>query len=308
MIAAVTGGTGFIGRVLVERLLKGGEFSEVRVLSRGGTNVPQGARLVRGDLLHDPLEAFVEGANVLFHCAGELRDTQAMRAVHVDGTRRLLAAARGRGARWIQLSSVGAYGRVQRAGAVEEDSPLTPNGEYEVTKTEADRLVAQSGLPYAILRPSNVFGPGMRNRSLLQWARALERGWFAFVGDDEAIATYIYVNDVADALAACASTQATGVYIVSDDRSMHAFVGAMAAALDKRPPTRRLPEEPLRLVARTLSWLPGFPLTTSRLDALTRRVSYPSRRIRAELNFRCRISVEAGLRNLLARNERRAVP
>ena len=80
---------------------------------------------------------------------------------------------------------------------------------------------------------------------------------------------------------------------------VNAFVGAMAAALERPAPERRLPEAPLRIVARTLGRLPGFPLTESRLDALTRRVRYPSRRIQEELGFRFRTSIETGLRRLL---------
>jgi len=299
MIAAVTGGSGFVGRALVERLLRGGAYSEVRVLTRGKP-VAAGALAVRADLTRDPLEAFVAGASVVFHCAGELRDEAAMRALHVDGTRRLLDAARGRVARWVQLSSVGAYGRSRREGVIEEDAPLDPAGEYETTKVEADRLVAAAGIASVTLRPSIVFGPGMPNRSLHQWARAIERGWFATIGDGGAIATYVYVEDVADALVACAQGErASGVYILSDDRPLERFVAAMAAALGRPAPSRRLPEAPLRLAARAFGWLPGFPLTASRLDALTRRVSYPSRRIRDELGFRCAVSIEAGLGRLL---------
>ena len=295
MIAAVTGGTGFIGRALVERLLRGGSFTEVRVLTRG-RQVAAGARAVQGDLTTDRLEALVDGASVVFHCAGELRNERGMRALHVEGTRRLLDAARGRVARWVQLSSVGAYGRAVREGVIEEDSPLAPEGEYEVTKVEADALLARAGLPWVTLRPSIVFGPGMTNRSLRQWAGAIERGWFAAIGGPGAIANYVYVDDVADALLACArAPAAAGVYVLSDDRPLESFVAAMAAALGRPAPARRLPEAPLRLAARAFGWLPGFPLTESRLDALTRRVSYPSRRIRDQLGYRFATSIEAGL-------------
>src|SRR5260370_13194421 len=122
MIAAVTGGTGFVGTALINRLLRAGTFSEIRVLTRRG-RVQPGARVFRGDLLTDPLHAFVEGADVVFHCAGELRREEAMRALHVDGTRRLVEAARGRVPRWVQLSSVGAYGRAVRDGLIDETSP-----------------------------------------------------------------------------------------------------------------------------------------------------------------------------------------
>lgn len=284
MIAAVTGGTGFIGTALVAALRRGG-FSEIRVLSRRNG----------GDLLKDDLRPFVDGADVLFHCAGELRREEAMRALHVEGTRRLVEAARGRVGRWVQLSSVGAYGLAQREGTVDERSPLAPQGEYETTKVESDALVERA-FPCVTLRPSIVFGPGMPNRSLHQLVNMVERGWFFFIGKG-AIATYVYVDDVADALVACGThPAASGNYVLSDDRPMEAFIAAMGAK--RRPPT--LPEWAARGAAALGGWLPGFPLTRSRVDALTRRVRYSPARIQGELGYAFRVSIEEGLRRLVA--------
>jgi nucleoside-diphosphate-sugar epimerase len=298
MIAAVTGGTGFIGRRLVEQLLT--TFSEVRVLTRGTASLP-GARMVRADLTGAiPAEA-LDNTDVLFHCAGELRNEAAMRALHVEGTRRLLAAARGRVARWVQLSSVGAYGQALREGIVDEAAPLAPAGEYENTKAEADALVAaERGLATVILRPSIVFGPGMPNRSLYQLVSVLDRGLFFFIGRG-AVATYVYVDDVAQALLACGTQPgAAGVYNLSDDRPLEEFVGRIAAELGRPAPRRRVPEPLARVAARLLGRAPGFPLTGPRVDALTRRVRYPAARIERELGYRFAVSIEEGLRRFVA--------
>jgi len=72
MIVAITGGTGFIGQKLVSRHLAQGH--EVRVLSRRKAVEP-GAKLCSGDLSDtDALRAFVDAADILYHCAGEIRD------------------------------------------------------------------------------------------------------------------------------------------------------------------------------------------------------------------------------------------
>ena len=69
MIVAVTGGTGFVGASLVRAHLAKGD--EVRVLSRGRSSPVTGeARMVQGDLTM--AQEFV-GADILYHCAGELR-------------------------------------------------------------------------------------------------------------------------------------------------------------------------------------------------------------------------------------------
>jgi nucleoside-diphosphate-sugar epimerase len=302
--AAVTGGTGFVGRALVRRLLREPGL-EARVLSRRprdveGTNMS--AALV--DLASDSaeLQPALDGVELLFHCAGELRDESRMRALHVDGTRRLIEAASGRIRRWVQLSSVGVYGRSRRSGSVDESAAPAPAGEYERTKAESDRLVqeaaARGAFELVVLRPSTVFGPGMPNQSLYELIRAVDGGRMLRIGD-HAIATYVFVDDLADAVAACAfARHASGVYIVSDDRPMSVFLDTLAAELGRAPP-RRVPELPLRLLASTLGRLPGFPLTPSRLEALTRRVAFPSRRLRDELGFRFAVSVEEGLRQLV---------
>jgi nucleoside-diphosphate-sugar epimerase len=303
VIAALTGGAGFVGRALVARLAAAQDVTEIRVLTR--REAPAGTRGFRGDLTTGVPAGFLDGADVLFHCAGELRREEAMRALHVDGTRRLIDAAEGRIPRWVQLSSVGAYGRLQMEGAVSESSPLSPEGEYEVTKVEADQLVqgaaARGAFSAATLRPSIIFGPGMPNRSLAQLIAVVRRGIFGRIGDQPATSNYVYVDDVADALVLCATVpSAAGTYNLSDDRPMEDFIRAIAEVLGRPAPTRRLPEGALRLLARLGGRVPGFPLTESRLDALTRNVRYPSRRLREELGFAFGTGVEEGLRRYVS--------
>lgn len=299
---AVTGGTGFVGRALAVRLAREPRVGGVRIVSRGSRAIPASAKieLAVADLTAGAPQ--LAGVDTLFHCAGELSDERRMHALHVEGTRRLIDAAAGRVRRWVQLSSVGVYGRGRRAGTIDEAAPEAPEGEYERTKAESDRLVREAAsrgaFELVLVRPSTVFGPGMPNQSLYQLVSAVARGAMLEIGTG-AIANYVYVDDVAEALAACAfAPAAAGVYIVSDDRPMSDFLGTIARELGARAP-RRAPELPLRVLAGTLGRLPGFPLTPSRLDALTRRVSFPSRRIREELGFRFAVSVEEGLRRLV---------
>lgn len=305
---AVTGATGFIGARLVERLVSSG--NSVRVLTRGPeplAEFPRDVRVFEGDLASSSgdLVGFVEGADVLYHLAGETSHVPAMRALHVEGTRTLLKAAAGRVGHWIQLSSVGVYGSV-RSGVVDEGWPLSPRHEYEATKAEAERLVrlaADAGtLTCTVLRPSTVFGPGMPNRSLRQLVTAIARGLFFFIGPPGASANYIYVDNVVEALIACGSHPSAkgSIYNISDFRTLEEFVGTIAECLGRPAPRLRLPEPPIRLVARTLGKIPHFPLTESRVDALTTRVRYSTRRIEAELEYTHAISMEDGLRQFVA--------
>lgn len=287
-VIAVTGGNGFIGRHLVRSHVDRGD--RVRVLTRRA-EVPAGAERFAGDLGNIP-QAFVQNADVLYHCAGEIRDADAMQRVHVDGTRALLAAAAGSVGRWVQLSSVGAYG-VRRDGVVVETDELRPVGPYERTKAESDALVEASGIPYSILRPSIVFGADMPNQSLRQLVRMIDRRLFFYIGRPGASANYIHVDRVVEALQLCATQDAAlgEVFNLSDFLTLEEFVKTIAGALGQGEPKLRLPEWPLRLAAR----VPKLPLTQSRIDALTTRASYPATKIITRLGYRPTVSLRNSL-------------
>ncbi|MBI4938465.1 MAG: NAD-dependent epimerase/dehydratase family protein [Nitrosomonadales bacterium] len=301
MIVAITGGTGFIGRKLVLRHLERGDV--VRVLSRQPPDTP--AIWHGGDLAAPGnLQPFVDGADILYHCAAEIRDTGRMNAVHVKGTSRLIEAAAGRISRWIQLSSAGAYGK-RHEGVITEETALNPCNTYERTKVLSDELVeaAASGgaFQHAILRPSNVYGAEMKTRSLFELIAMIRKGWFFFIGKPGASANYIHVNNVVEALVLCGSLpQAAGrTYNLSDYRTMEKFVAGIAGALDAPVPRMRVPEAPVYLLAKLAGNIPDIPLTESRVDALTSRSVYPVSRIERELGYRHIVTMEEGLTELV---------
>jgi nucleoside-diphosphate-sugar epimerase len=227
-----------------------------------------------------------------------------MHAVNVLGTKRLIEAARGRVGRWVQLSSVGAYGPITE-GVVTEDQPEAPVGEYERTKTEADRLICaavmEDAFPAVIVRPSNVYGPTMRNRSLFQLIRAVDRGLFFFIGRPGAVANYIHVDNVVEALtrSATAPHADARTYIVSDYRSLEEFISIIAGHLGRAVPRVRIPSRMAQGAALAGAWLPGFPLTKARIRALTSRAIYSTQRIELETGYRTLVSMEDGLRQMV---------
>ncbi len=308
MIVAITGGTGFIGEKLVERHCALGD--QVRVLSRRElSRVPFGnaVELFLGDLAVDDcdLRGFVQGANILYHCAGEIRDPARMRAVHLDGTARLIDAANGRIDRWVQLSSVGAYGP-HRQGVVTEDTPLHPVTTYEETKTAADNLVANAARAGAfvvsMLRPSSVFGPTMRSRGLAELIDLIDRGLYFYIGKPGALMNLVFVDNVVEALYRCGTMQAAAgrTFIVADSNPLEACVNTIATALGKPAPHWRVPERPARWTARLFGRVPGMPLTEARIDSLVTAVRYSNARIERELGYCHIVSMEEGLKELVA--------
>lgn len=305
MIIAITGGTGFIGRHLIARHIARGD--QVRYLTRKKSTVITGASAYIADLCtpSEVLQQFVHNVDVLYHCAAELNDETKMYNTNVLGTANLLAAANGQVKRWVQLSSTGVYG-IRPENDVDENSLMNPGNAYEQSKTEADNRVFaainQQAIEFVVLRPSNVYGVDMPNQSLFQLIKMIDRGWFFFIGSKGAIANYIHIENVVNALILCATSNlpANGrIYIVSDYRTLEDFVGLIANALVKQTPQKRLPESFVRLITRVFGKLPKFPLTSSRVNALTYRHIYKTTRIEAELDFKTTVSMEAGITELV---------
>ncbi len=309
-LVAVTGASGFIGKVLLAQLLSDGW--RVRVLTREPQKWTEsaGVDVFAGDLVETrDWSGFLLGVDVVIHAAAEIRQPEVMMAVNVQGPERLLNAALAAGVRrWVQLSSVGAYGPLFE-GCVDELTPERPVGPYEKTKTLFDQLLRdaakQSQLQVCIVRPSNVYGPGMVNQSLFQMMNMIRRGWFAYMGPAGASANYVHVNDVVSALLLCAALpQAAGkTYNVSDLTSIEELVAAMAMGMGVSVPTRRLSLGLMMLLARSLQWMPRWPLTVARVRALSGRARYSTQRIEEDLGWRVSVPVVRGMQALSAKGQ-----
>ena len=307
MLVGFTGGTGFIGSAVVQRHLQRGDA--VRCLSRRRLPGRDGRmEFVHGDLAtpNAQLTRFVDGLDVLYHCAGEVSNERRMRAVNVQGTAALLVAASGRIGRWVQLSSAGVYGRY-RDGVVSEETSVTPEGEYETSKAEADQMVMEAARErrlnsVAVLRPTIVFGAGMPNRSIAQMIAVIQRGLFFFIGRSGASANYVHVANVVDALVLCGTSPgASGrIYNLSDWTTVEDFARVIADALGRPRPRLRLPERPVRLMVDACGRIATLPLTQTRIDALVTRARYASDRIQQELGYVPRVSIATGLAELVA--------
>jgi NADH dehydrogenase len=151
MKVAITGGTGFVGRHLAERLL--GEGHEVVLVSRHSgkpAGPPDRATRVDSDLSDpDILAGAFAGCEAVAHCAGINRElgSQTFERVHVEGTRRVVEAARRVGVRRIALMSF-LRARPDCGSA------------YHESKWAAEEIVRASGLDYTIIKAGMVYGRG----------------------------------------------------------------------------------------------------------------------------------------------------
>jgi uncharacterized protein YbjT (DUF2867 family) len=135
----VTGGTGTLGRLVVVRLRDAG--CKARVLSRRSREGGEGIEYVRGDLATgEGIEAALEGAEIIVHCAGSSKGDE-------DKALNLVRAASRAGARHLVYISVVGADRVPVVSSV--DRAMFG---YFASKLAAERVVADSGLPWTTLR------------------------------------------------------------------------------------------------------------------------------------------------------------
>ena len=152
----VTGGTGTLGRLVVPRLLEAG--CTVRVLSRHRREPTEGIELVTGDLASgEGIDAAMTGAGVVVHCAGGPKGDE-------DKARHLVEAATRAGVRQLVYISVVGADRVPVASGI--DRAMFG---YFGSKLAAERVVADSGLPWTTLRATQF------HQSYLKVARQLAR-------------------------------------------------------------------------------------------------------------------------------------
>lgn len=169
----ITGGSGFVGRAVLDRLIARGRT--VRALTRSDASAAAlasaGADPVRGDL-GDPasLERAMAGCEVVYHVAGLngfcLPDPGALTVANVEGTRAAVRAAGAVGVRRVVYTSSAATLGEARGAIGSESSPHRGSflSHYERSKYEAERVAfataAEVGVELVSVNPSSVQGPG----------------------------------------------------------------------------------------------------------------------------------------------------
>src|SRR5882672_551635 len=156
----VTGASGFIGRPLVERLLRAGY--SVRAATRGAPPFPRGAEVAIIPDLFDAIDwaPTLQGVDIVIHLAGLAHvDDRAANIREFDtinrrATEHLALAAKQAGMeRFIFVSSVRAQVGASAPGLVREDDEARPTDNYGRSKLAAESAVRASGVPFTILRP-----------------------------------------------------------------------------------------------------------------------------------------------------------
>ncbi len=302
----VTGGAGFIGSHLCERLLERGDdvtavdnFNDFYAprIKRANAAQLEGARVVEADIRDAEAmrSLFSEGYDAIVHLAAmagvrpSLRDPLHYEDVNVRGTLVLLEEARKRGdVRFVFASSSSVYGSNEKVPFTEADDIHRPVSPYASTK-RAGELHCYTyhhlyGIPMTCLRFFTVYGPRQRpEMAIHKFVRhALEGRPIPFFGDGTTRRDYTYVDDIVDGVVR--SIDACGGYEIynlgeSETTSLAELVGMIGEECGVTPVLDRQPMQPGDVlvtyadVTKARAGL-GYQPTTSVREGLKRFVAW----------------------------------
>jgi dihydroflavonol-4-reductase len=314
MKAFVTGGTGFIGRRVIAKLLERGWQVNALVRSRQAAEELRaaGVKPVWGDITaRASLADGMRYCDVVFHMAAwyELggRDWRKAEEINVEGTRNVLEVAWEMGVpRIIYTSSVAVYGDTQGFRPEEGDTPQSPRllTEYDRTKYLAHYQVAlpliQKGAPVIIVMPGVVYGPGDASLNG-QMMRAYYQGLFSVLPGADTTLTYAHVDDIAEGhlLAAEKGRVGESYHLTGDEMALKEAVQMWARASGHAAPRLYLPGRwlqplaPLMGAINSLVPLPSY-LSQDAVAVLGATYIASSDKARRELGWQTR-PLEQGL-------------
>ncbi len=294
----VTGGAGFIGSHLVDRLVaEGADVTVLDDLSYGrAQNLNPRARFLQGDIRdYDRVREAVRGQRLVFHLAACATTKESAMGwadpvydyqVNALGTLNVLRAVAeaGSGASVVYASSAAVYGHI-RYTPIDEAHPTEPLSPYGVSKLAGEKyclaFFREHGIPVVILRIFNCYGPRQPRYVMHDFIMKLQRdpSMLSIIGDGRQARDFCYVDDVIDAfLLACQSHGETFNIATGVPTTVMAVAEAIRAVLS--------PEA--RIVSEGSTWRGDIPVLLG--DAS---------RLRA-LGFAPKVDLATGIRRLVA--------
>ena len=260
----VTGGTGFVGSHLIRRMRQEGlpVRAVVRNPDKARALTDLGVDVVAGDIAdRDSLAKAAAGCDRVIHLVGIIQEAAGatFQGVHVEGTRSVIDAATRAGIHhFVYQSALGT-----RPDA---------KSEYHRTKWQAEELVRASGMPYTILRPSLIYGPGdqftIRLSEMIRMSPVLP-----VIGSGRSKVQPIFIQDAVSCIVKAVSSDSFRgkMYEIGgpDQLTYEEVTLAIADAMGVKRPTFHMPLFFIKSMARIFETiLPKPPVTTDQLIML----------------------------------------
>lgn len=248
----ITGGAGFLGSALANRLASPAAGHTVLVLDDLSAGDPRSldpqVLFTRGDVKDVPrLWTLLQGVDCVYHLAARVRVPESVHYPgdyndsNVGGTVALMEAVRDTGVRRVVFASSGAVYGEQSVQPIDESQTLNPLSPYGVSKIAAEYYVSTLGALYGVetvsLRVFNAYGPGQELPPsyppviphLLK--QALTGGSLVIFGDGCQTRDFVYVDDVVDALVAAATAGEVNRAVINIGSGQEVSINELAARI-----------------------------------------------------------------------------
>ncbi len=300
MMHLITGGSGYFGSLLRDRLLAQGLAVKVFDRCDAEDRRPE-VGFARGDIRDEAVVTkAVAGCDVIYHCVAQVplaKDLELFHSVNVHGTKNLLQAASAAHIRKVIYVSSSAVFGAPKTNPVTEETPPAPGEAYGRAKLEGERLCreqAARGLDVTIIRPRTIMGHGRLGifQILFEWIR---EGYNVPVfGRGANVYQFVHADDLADACLLAAARPGATTYNCGA-----AEYGTMRAALEKLcahagtgSRVRGVPMAPAVALMNLTSALGWSPLGAYHAMMYGRSLYFDIAKAQRELNWQPRFSTD----------------
>jgi len=282
----VTGGAGFIGSHITERLLNDGH--DVTVLDNYSTGRPGNLSFAAGndrltvherDIAKDPIDAYFENVDWVFHLAAladivpSIQNPGEYFSANVNGTFQVVQAAHKANVKKLTYAASSTCYGIPDTFPTPETAEIRPNYPYAFTKHVGEQIIGHwhqvYGLPTVILRLFNVYGPRSRTSGTygavfgVFLAQKLAGENFTIVGDGKQTRDFTFVTDVVEAFIAAASSDLAGeIFNVGSDNTysinyLTELIGGETIHIPKRPGEPDCTFADIARIKEILGWKPS---------------------------------------------------
>lgn len=299
----ITGYTGFVGKNIVKQLITKNSNNNFFLLSRNYDNdfknYPN-VKIIICDLTKNFDFNLLNNVDIFLNFAGEITDENKMYELHVNFIKKCFEFIETNKITiyWLQLSSVGSYGLPKDPGKkrlVKEDYKLQPTGQYETTKSEADLEIIEFNknydrFSYCIVRPSQIIGKDMINRSLLNLIEIVKARLYFTIRSKKSIRSYVHIEDLCKAIFIIIKNKdnksKNKIYNISQNILLERIVQVIRKKYKIKIYFPFIVNEKLiRILIKIFGSFLKLPITNKIISGLVARSNYSSNSIKSDLNF-----------------------
>lgn len=313
MKALVTGANGFTSSYMVKNLLSNGY--QVKGLVRKTSNMELldglNIELAYVDLAQDEIaDDIMKDIDVVYHIGAAFRVEGVPQKyfwdVNVEGTKKLLAAAKKAGVKkFIHCSTVGVQGDIKNPPA-KETHPYNPGDYYQESKLDGEKLALnffkEEGLNGTVVRPVGIYGPG--DTRFLKLFKMINNGKFKMIGNGKVLYHLTYVEDLVEGfrLAGESDKANNEVFNIGGKEylTLNELVKKISKILDKPVSKIKIPAMPIwiagaicEFVCKPFGITP--PIYRRRIDFFIKDRAFDITKAKTILNYDPKVTLEEGL-------------